>query len=94
MIGEEPNLPIRISYWEDEEVKHVQERAVLRVGDEAVHHEGHRRRADPLSSVNTWTVFQYSAINLVRSTPAQHTSFDEYCWLGTRLPSFFVSEIQ
>ena len=59
MIGEEPNLPIRISYWEDEEVKHVQERAVLRVGDEAVHHERHGSRADPLSSVNTYTVFQY-----------------------------------
>ena len=55
--GEERNLPIRISYWEDEEVEHIQERAVLRVRNEAVHHEGHRGRADPLSSVNTWTSF-------------------------------------
>ena len=59
MIGEEPDLPIRISYWEDEEVKHVEERAVLRVGDEAVHHERHGSRADPLSGVNTWTDSQY-----------------------------------
>ena len=49
----ERNLPIRISYWEDEEVEHIQEGAVLRVRNEAVHHEGYRGWADPLSSVNT-----------------------------------------
>ena len=62
------NLPIRISYWEDEEVKHIQERAILRVCNEAVHHEGHRGRADPLSSVNTFNISYILWNNLLTNT--------------------------
>ena len=47
--------PVRIGHREDEEVKHVQERPVLLVGNEAVHDECHASRADPLSGVNTST---------------------------------------
>ena len=84
------DLPIRIGYWEDEEVEHIQEGAVLRVRNEAVHHEGHRGRADPLSGVNSSTFLYFQELQDFQ----QQTSFYEYGGLRTRLPSFSVSETQ
>ena len=48
-------LPVRVGDWEDEEVEHVEQLAVLGPRHQIVHHVGHRGRADPLPRVDTCT---------------------------------------
>ena len=44
--------PVRVGDRQYEEVKHVEEVAVLGVGHQVVHHVGHGGGADPLASVD------------------------------------------
>ena len=46
--------PVRVCDRKYEEVEHVEESPVLRVGDELVHDVGDGGGADPLPRVNTW----------------------------------------
>ena len=53
LIIHHQKLPVRVGDRKDEEVEHVEEVAVARVGDQLVHHEGDSGGADPLPCMNT-----------------------------------------
>ena len=46
--------PVRVCDRKYEEVEHVEEASVLRIGDQLVHDVRDSGGADPLSRVNTW----------------------------------------
>ena len=61
-------LPVRVGDWEDEEVEHVEQLAVLGPRHQIVHHVGHRGRADPLPRVDTCTTDTSSVSTYLVST--------------------------
>ena len=74
LIIHHQKLPVRVGDRKDEEVEHVEEVAVARVGDQLVHHEGDSGGADPLPCVNTCDIilFRHSFIYFHRHVRPLH----------------------